>query len=90
VPETSSPSLRERTRRAVQAELVEVAQRLFVERGYEQTTADAIAGAAGMSKRSLFRYFRSEEDLVEGGGPGDGGRRRARDAVRPTAALPSA
>jgi AcrR family transcriptional regulator len=61
-----SPSLRERTRRTVQAELVDVAQRLFVERGYEQTTVDAIAAAAGMSKRSFFRFFASKEELVLG------------------------
>jgi AcrR family transcriptional regulator len=61
-----SPSLRERTRRAVQADLVDVAQRLFVERGYEQTTVDAIAAAAGMSKRSFFRFFASKEELVLG------------------------
>jgi AcrR family transcriptional regulator len=59
-------SLRERTRRAVQAELVELAQQLFVDRGYEQTTVDAIASAAGMSKRSFFRYFASKEELVLG------------------------
>lgn len=59
-------SLRERTRRAVQAELVDVAQQLFVDRGYERTTVDAIAAAAGMSKRSFFRYFASKEDLVLG------------------------
>jgi AcrR family transcriptional regulator len=60
------PSLRERTRRAVQAELVDVAKRLFVEQGYEHTTVDAIAAAAGMSKRSFFRYFGSKEELILG------------------------
>ncbi|WP_138733204.1 TetR/AcrR family transcriptional regulator [Modestobacter excelsi] len=59
-------SLRERTRRAVQAELVDVAQRLFVEHGYEATTVDSITEAAGLSKRSFFRYFASKEDLVLG------------------------
>ena len=59
-------SLRERTRRAVQGELVDVAQQLFVDRGYEHTTVDAIASAAGMSKRSFFRYFASKEELVLG------------------------
>lgn len=49
----SRPTLRERTQLAVQAELIDVAQRLFVEHGYEATTVDA----AGLSKRSFFRYF---------------------------------
>jgi AcrR family transcriptional regulator len=61
---TGSPSLRERTRRAVQGELIDVAQRLFVDQGYEATTVDQIATAAGMSKRSFFRYFASKEELV--------------------------
>jgi AcrR family transcriptional regulator len=64
-PETFElPSLRERTRRAVQGELIEVGQRLFVERGFEATTVDEIATAAGMSKRSFFRYFATKEELV--------------------------
>jgi AcrR family transcriptional regulator len=61
-----SASLRERTRNAVRAELSDVAQRLFVEQGYEVTTVDSIAEAAGLSKRSFFRYFASKEDLVLG------------------------
>lgn len=60
------PSLRERTKLAVQAELLEVGQRLFTEHGYEATTVDDIAAGAGMSKRSFFRYFASKEDLVLG------------------------
>lgn len=63
---TPPASLRERTRQAVQAELLDVAQGLFVARGYESTTVDQIAEAAGMSKRSFFRYFGSKEDLVIG------------------------
>ncbi len=60
------PSLRERTRKAVQAELIDVAQGLFVEQGFEATTIDQIAAAAGMSRRSFFRYFSSKEALVGG------------------------
>lgn len=57
-------SLRERTRRAVQGELIDVATRLFVENGYEATTVDQIASAAGVSRRSFFRYFPTKDDLV--------------------------
>jgi AcrR family transcriptional regulator len=60
------PSLRERTRRAVQSELVDAAQALFAEHGYESVTVEQIAAAAGMSKRSFFRYFASKEALVLG------------------------
>ena len=56
--------IRERTRRLAQTELTTVAQDLFLEHGYEQTTVDQIAAAAGMSKRTFFRYFPSKDDLV--------------------------
>src|SRR5213596_3319866 len=58
--------VRERTRRAVRGELAQLAVRLFVERGYDETTVDDLAAAAGMSKRTFFRYFASKEELVMG------------------------
>ncbi|MEV4130435.1 TetR/AcrR family transcriptional regulator [Nocardia sp. NPDC049707] len=61
-----SPGLRERTRSAVQWEIAESAASLFVEQGYEGTTIDDVAAAVGMSKRSVFRYFETKEDLVLG------------------------
>lgn len=59
-------TLRERTRRAVQTELLDAAQELFAERGYEAVTVDEIAEAVGISRRSFFRYFGSKEALVLG------------------------
>jgi AcrR family transcriptional regulator len=64
--ETTPQSIRERTRRIAQAELTLVAQDLFLEHGYDDTTVDQIAAAAGMSKRTFFRYFPSKDDLVIG------------------------
>ncbi|MDT3446050.1 MULTISPECIES: TetR/AcrR family transcriptional regulator [unclassified Pseudofrankia] len=64
--EELSPGLRERTRRAVQADLMSIAMRLFVERGYDGTSVEEIATEAGISKRSFFRYFGSKEDVVLG------------------------
>lgn len=61
-PET----LRARTRRAVQSELIAVAQDLFAQRGYETVTVEEIASAAGMSKRSFFRYFAGKDELILG------------------------
>ncbi|MCW6009104.1 TetR family transcriptional regulator [Micromonospora sp. CPCC 205371] len=58
--------VRERTRRAMRAELTLLAQDLFAEKGYDQTTIDDLVAAAGMSKRTFFRYFTSKEDLVLG------------------------
>jgi AcrR family transcriptional regulator len=59
-------SLRERTRRAVQREIGEAALALFVERGFDKTTIDDVAAAVGMSQRSVFRYFRTKEEILVG------------------------
>ncbi|WP_371483887.1 TetR family transcriptional regulator [Kitasatospora sp. NBC_00315] len=44
--------------------LVEAAFRLFMERGFEQTTVDDIVALAGVGRRSFFRHFPSKEDVV--------------------------
>lgn len=41
------------------------AARLFVERGVAGTSGDDIAAAAGLSKRTVWRYFRNKESCVE-------------------------
>ncbi|MEV4799478.1 TetR family transcriptional regulator [Nonomuraea sp. NPDC049421] len=56
--------LRERTRRAVTMQLADVAMELFTSRGFDETTVEDIAQAAGISKRSFFRYFPTKEDVV--------------------------
>lgn len=58
--------LRERTRLAVRAELSRLAVELFVRQGFERTTVDDITAAAGLSKRSFFRYFPAKEDAIFG------------------------
>ncbi|WP_017584823.1 TetR/AcrR family transcriptional regulator [Nocardiopsis ganjiahuensis] len=64
--EEPRPGLRERTRRAVHREIAETGMALFLEHGFEETTIDQIAEAAGISRRSFFRYFASKEDVVLG------------------------
>ena len=40
--------------------------RLFAERGFDDTTVDDIASAAGIGRRTLFRYFPSKFDIPWG------------------------
>ncbi|NKE56951.1 TetR family transcriptional regulator [Lentzea sp. PSKA42] len=59
-------TLWDRSRQAVVAEIVDTALTLFAEQGYEATTMAQVAARAGVSQRSLFRYFGTKEDLVCG------------------------
>jgi len=75
--------LRERTRRAVRDEVAAQAWQLFARQGFEGTTVDQIAAAAGMSRRSFFRYFASKENLLLEGMLEAGERVVAAFAARP-------
>lgn len=44
-------------------QLIDVATRLFAERGFDATTTAGIATAAGVSEPILYRHFRSKQDL---------------------------
>jgi len=56
--------LREQKREHTRRLLVEVADRLFRERGYAATTVADIAAEAGVSTRTAFTYFATKDDLL--------------------------
>ncbi|MGX6449013.1 TetR/AcrR family transcriptional regulator, partial [Patulibacter sp. S7RM1-6] len=58
------PGLRERKKAQTHAALVAAAFDAFVRRGYDATTTEEIATAAGVSPRTLFRHFGTKEDVA--------------------------
>jgi AcrR family transcriptional regulator len=56
--------LRGRKRAESHARIQAEAIRLFLERGFDATTLDDIANAADVSRRTLFHYFASKEEIV--------------------------
>lgn len=54
VKRTYESTLRAEQARATRRAIVDAAARLFVERGYGTTTVDAIAAAAGVSRKTVF------------------------------------
>ena len=48
------------------AELSTLAIDLFIERGFEETSVDDVAAAAGIARRTMFRYFPSKNAIPWG------------------------
>jgi AcrR family transcriptional regulator len=59
-------TLWDRTRQLASQEILDTALRLFTEQGYDKTSIAQIAREAGVSQRTLFRYFGTKEDLLGG------------------------
>jgi TetR/AcrR family transcriptional regulator, regulator of mycofactocin system len=55
-----------RRRATSRAELEQAAFGLFEARGFDATTVDEIAAAAGIGRRTFFRYFPSKNDIPWG------------------------
>jgi TetR/AcrR family transcriptional regulator, regulator of mycofactocin system len=55
-----------RRRATSRTELEQVAFALFTSRGFDATTVDDIAAAAGIGRRTFFRYFPSKNDVPWG------------------------
>ena len=64
IADSTAEGWRERKRRETRQRIAETALRLFLANGYENTTLDTIAAAAGISRRTFFSYFKSKEDIL--------------------------
>ncbi len=65
LPPVKTPRpLREKKKEATRRALLEIGNRLFHKKGFEATTIDEICEAAGVSRRTFFRYFLNKEALV--------------------------
>lgn len=59
----SSPSTTRMPRAQRRAQLLELATRVFTEKGFQATSMDGIAAAAGVTKPVLYQHFDSKEKL---------------------------
>jgi AcrR family transcriptional regulator len=46
--------------------ILDAAERLFMEKGYENTTVSDILNASGIAKGSLYYHYTSKEDVLDG------------------------
>jgi AcrR family transcriptional regulator len=63
-PEHPKEGWRARKRQQTRQLIADAGLRLFLEQGFETTTLDAIADAAGIARRTFFHYFDSKEALL--------------------------
>lgn len=63
-PSDTAPRRQERGRRRIEA-ILDAAEDVFAEAGYEAATTNLIASRAGISPGSLYQYFASKQAIAE-------------------------
>ncbi len=89
-PIAKAEGLRERKRRETLRRIAEIGLRMFVERGYEATTLEAVAAAAGISARTFFHYFKTKDEILQFWQGGGGFLEAVRAALRRGSTRPRA
>lgn len=62
--DTPNRGTRERKHEETRRRIAEAGLRLFLMHGYAETTVDAIAEEAGISRRTFFAYFKTKDELI--------------------------
>src|SRR5215468_5145452 len=57
-------SYKEIERQRREEEILTIAERLLMERGYENLNMDELAEEVGISKPTLYQYFNSKDELI--------------------------
>jgi AcrR family transcriptional regulator len=60
----TNASLRSRKQQFVRDAIFDAAIEIFARKGFDDTTVEDVARAAGLSSASFFRYFSSKDDLL--------------------------
>lgn len=58
------PERKEREKEHRRQEIIDAAEKIFFEKGYEIATVDEIADMAELSKGTIYLYFKGKEDLL--------------------------
>ena len=58
------PGHRERKKERTRRTIALAARELFLSKGFDETTVDEVAESAGVSRRTVFRYFPTKESMV--------------------------
>ena len=61
---STNVSLRNRKQQFVRDAIFDAAIEIFAAKGFDETTVEDVARAAGVSRASFFRYFSSKDDLL--------------------------
>ncbi|MFR1478960.1 MAG: TetR/AcrR family transcriptional regulator, partial [Hydrogeniiclostridium mannosilyticum] len=48
-----------------ESRILEVAMKLFIEKGYEQTTLQDIADSIGMTRGAIYHHFKDKAEMVD-------------------------
>ena len=69
----SMPKLIPEYKELIKTKIIQAAGRAFVEKGFRGATMEDIAGNAGLSKPTLYAYFKNKQDILRAGFKAMGG-----------------